>query len=281
MMVLRTVRLDLIPKRTTPPPPVAAVLSATVTFKRDRRPLAKIPPAVVSEVLPLMVLFVMLESNKRWRPPALLPGAPAVDVLLLIVHRSRITLKPEIPPPKPAELPVTVTSVRIAGSLVAASIPPPLLKNELLLWLTSLRVMMRLVPRAEMPPPSPPKAPPKAEFPVTIESMSVSRGSTKGIGRGRSARPPPHKSDTLSRMIQLVTVRLPTYWIPPPPRASPWVTVIPEMAAVGKHPSKIRSRPLESTIVTAAPAPFIVRSSVISRSPVAANSSPAPGMVSM
>ncbi len=97
---------------------------------------------------------------------------------------------------------------------------------------------------------------------------------------------PPPLSAVLLVTLLSVSVRLPTLKMPPPGAAPalPLVMVTPESTSVAKLCTwNTRSIPPPLMVVKAAPAPVIVTllKTVMSRSPVAAASSPAPAMVSV
>jgi hypothetical protein len=89
---------------------------------------------------------------------------------------------------------------------------------------------------------------------------------------------------TLFRLSVTTFPPTPPVWMPPPGAAPglPLRIVTPEMFVVPlANTSNTRSSPFPSMIVVVAPAPLMVTGSVMSRSPVAARSSPRPAMVSV
>jgi len=217
------------------------------------------------------IVYLKLTFARLKKPPP-----PASAVLLLIVTPISVAIPSScmIAAPEAAELPKIVTLVRLTSESLPSPPPPP---AELPLSVT--RFSVAVSPLKTPPPmhPSPPQT-----LSLTVTSMSETTSMFE--------MPPPWISAVFCDTTTLVRLRVATF-VPmppvrmPPPAAEPGLPlriVTPEIDVVPlANTSNTRSSPPPSMIELVAPAPVMVTASVMSRSPVAAASSPRPAIVSV
>jgi hypothetical protein len=166
-----------------------------------------------------------------------------------------------------------VTLVRFTLESLSSAPPPPAIFP-----LNVTRFSAHVSPFVKRPPPPQP--------PVQVLSLTVASMSDR---LSKLAMPPPWiaavfcLTTTLVRLRVATSVPRPPFAMPPPatPSGLPLRMVMPDIDVVPlANTSNTRSIPLPSMIVLATPAPVMMTGSLMSRSPVAARSSPRPLMVS-
>ncbi len=217
------------------------------------------------------IVYLKLTFPRLKKPPP-----PGVAVLLLMVTPISVAVPASciIAAPESALLPKMVTFVRLTSKSLPKPPPPP---AELPLSVT--RFSVADVPLVKTPPPM---HPPLQTLLLTVTSVS----DTTSVFE----MPPPCRAavfcvtTTLLRLRVAVFVPVAPVWMPPPAALPgfPLRIVTPEIDVVPlANTSNTRSIPPPSMIELAAPAPVMVTGSVMSRSPVAAASSPWPAIVSV
>ena len=216
------------------------------------------------------IVYLKLKVARLKTPPP-----PCWAVLLLIVTPISVAVPAScmIAAPEAALLPKIVTLVRLTSESLPSPPPPP---AELPLRVTRFSVA---VAPLKTPPPMHPSPPQVLSRTVTSISDRTSMFEM----------PPPCTAavfcDTTTwfRLSVATLVPMPPLRMPPPGKAPglPLRIVTPEIDVMPlANTSNTRSLAFPSMIVLAAPAPVMVTTSVTSRSPVAARSSPRPPMVS-
>ncbi len=217
------------------------------------------------------IVYLALTLPRLKKPPP-----PGVAVLLLIVTLTSVAVPASciIAAPESALLPKMVTLLRLTSKSLPIAPPPP---AELPFSVTRLSVAD--VPLVKTPPPMHP--------PVQLLLLTVTSVSDR---TSKFAMPPPWEPAVFCVTTTLLRLSVATFEpvaplsMPPPIPGPglPFRIVTPEIDVVPlANTSNTRSIPFASMIALVAPAPVMVTASVMSRSPVAAASSPLPAIVSV